>query len=129
MPLKLACHECGQDVLLVDGLCVKGFRTTEGGRLECQDCMRRGERPETCYEGKDEESPWANARIFCGARHKWNHDMCWACWGLFKPGQQPVRVEGGKMRKCCFCGAKSNSGIFVRHAPAERKRRKACSGG
>lgn len=43
------------------------------------------------------------------------HSICDECWKVRSPGRQPFRVkpEWVEEEPCCFCGAKTESGIFV----------------
>ena len=44
------------------------------------------------------------------------HDICDKCWELHNPGRKPFRTkpEWIEQSPCCFCGVKTESGIFVR---------------
>lgn len=50
---------------------------------------------------------------------KWQHAMCEACWSSWQPGRTPVRVRGDVMERCCECGSRTTSGIYVRRAAEE----------
>ena len=52
---------------------------------------------------------------------KWNHRICNLCWEEYvrqheEPGRQAVRLLDTGY--CCFCGHKTDSGIFIREDPA-----------
>ena len=52
----------------------------------------------------------------------WTHAMCDDCWKREHPeGRVPIRVVGGRQADfdlCCFCGALTKSGIYVRRDPS-----------
>jgi hypothetical protein len=50
---------------------------------------------------------------------RWNHAMCDDCWTVWDPSHDPVRVREAyrESEKCCFCGAPTISGIYVRVDP------------
>jgi hypothetical protein len=50
----------------------------------------------------------------------WTHPVCYPCWQQkfqIAPQQEPLRVLGDELKRCCFCGYMTDSGIFVRHDP------------
>lgn len=49
----------------------------------------------------------------------WNQPACDSCYGALYPGRRPARVadEHREWLRCAFCGARTGSGIFVRHDP------------
>lgn len=48
----------------------------------------------------------------------WTHNMCGACWDRQHQGnRQPHRVTHSLTEICCYCGAVTNEGIFVRNDP------------
>lgn len=48
----------------------------------------------------------------------WNHSLCDDCWYARNPDRQAVRLVNPDMLVCCACGTLTDSGIFVRAAPA-----------
>ncbi|MGH9042659.1 MAG: hypothetical protein ACRDZ3_20785 [Acidimicrobiia bacterium] len=53
-----------------------------------------------------------------GGKGNWDHAMCPRCWGAEWGARQPARVDEGTPEICCFCGADTDSGIYVRRDPA-----------
>jgi len=49
----------------------------------------------------------------------WNHYLCEACWTLYKPGSDPVRLKEQfrELETCCSCGIPTMTGILVREDP------------
>ncbi len=53
----------------------------------------------------------------------WNHRQCGDCWMKAHPYEEGAQVQvphqiiGLPSGTCCFCGNKSQLGIFVRHDP------------
>lgn len=49
----------------------------------------------------------------------WTHSQCGDCWfhehGLAVPVR--MRIQFRETETCCFCGAISTDGIYVRHDP------------
>ncbi len=46
----------------------------------------------------------------------WTHSICLGCWNKRYRGR-PVRIPNPETEKCCFCGALTTSGIYVRADP------------
>lgn len=44
----------------------------------------------------------------------WTHRMCEKCWETCYPGREPHRLMYPDEVRCCFCGERDASGIFVR---------------
>jgi hypothetical protein len=42
------------------------------------------------------------------------HAICAACYEEKNPGRIPARIRGDDTRPCCFCGQKTNAGIYYR---------------
>lgn len=57
---------------------------------------------------------------------EWTHTVCDTCWQTDHPLQKPARMYPPGTDKCCFCGATTDSGIFLRVDPKDRKLR--CKG-
>lgn len=55
----------------------------------------------------------------------WDHAICGRCfvdqWG----SKRPARIVEGEREICCFCGADTDAGIYVRRDPKETP----CQGG
>ena len=49
----------------------------------------------------------------------WTHTICEACWRKREPGREPVRLKNPTAEPCCFCGAVTRDGIFVRQDPQD----------
>jgi hypothetical protein len=49
--------------------------------------------------------------------NNWTHPICERCWEEKHPGAVYHYVVNTPERTCCFCGAKSLSGIFVHQNP------------
>lgn len=48
----------------------------------------------------------------------WTHLACENCWHILNgENRQPVRAVDPRGSYCCFCGAETTSGIYVRHHP------------
>jgi hypothetical protein len=47
----------------------------------------------------------------------WTHLICEQCWAILHPGKPAVKLHGVE-DPCCFCGALTSSGIYVREASA-----------
>ena len=43
-----------------------------------------------------------------------NHPVCEYCWILRTGDREPVRLVERELDLCCFCGAKTDDGIYVR---------------
>ena len=55
---------------------------------------------------------------------RWNHPMCQECWDETRGDAVPVRMLDPDPEVCCWCGADTRSGIYVRahpHRIAEHK--------
>lgn len=48
---------------------------------------------------------------------RWTHSICSECWNARYPGREPVALSAGPREVCCYCGARHNSGIYVREDP------------
>ena len=46
------------------------------------------------------------------------HRMCVVCFGRLRGGV-PTRISNDRLSECCFCGALTAAGIYVRQAAAE----------
>lgn len=42
------------------------------------------------------------------------HAACDDCWEERNPGREAVRIRDAEEVECCFCGADTSSGIYVR---------------
>jgi len=47
---------------------------------------------------------------------RWTHAICESCWVAREGSRSPVTV-GENWEHCCFCGASTGGGIFVRADP------------
>jgi len=47
----------------------------------------------------------------------WTHAICELCWTVKHPGRLPHRVRGAVPETCCYCGATTDMGIFLRADP------------
>lgn len=50
---------------------------------------------------------------------EWTHCICTTCWVNQNPGREPVRVRDDDAKPCCFCGQKTDAGIYTRCSPEE----------
>ncbi len=48
---------------------------------------------------------------------RWNHSICEDCWKEKNPEKEPTRATTRKTKRCCICGKKHMSRIFVREDP------------
>lgn len=48
----------------------------------------------------------------------WRHSICLACWKTRNPGREPIALKEPEIETCCFCGAETCDGIYVREDPA-----------
>ena len=48
---------------------------------------------------------------------EWRHAICWDCWGARYAGRRPVRLLEPDLETCCYCGAGTLSGMYVRADP------------
>jgi hypothetical protein len=55
----------------------------------------------------------------------WTHAICSRCWATDWGAKAPARLVEGETEICCFCGADTAAGIYVRRDPA----RTPCQGG
>ena len=55
-----------------------------------------------------------------------DHAICDDCWAGKNPKRVPMRCKTIECESCCFCGAPTLSGIYVRHDPKDEKL--ACKG-
>jgi hypothetical protein len=51
-------------------------------------------------------------------RLSFTQPACDGCWSGRYPGRQPVRLKEPETETCCFCGAQTQAGIYVRVDPA-----------
>jgi len=49
---------------------------------------------------------------------EWTHSICSDCWDKQRPESPSPREGTGDTECCCFCGAATASGIYVREDPA-----------
>jgi len=49
---------------------------------------------------------------------KWTHAICDNCWDA-QSDMPPVKMKNPDTEICCFCGAETKSGIYIRCDPAE----------
>lgn len=47
----------------------------------------------------------------------WTHAICPTCWNARNPEREPVQLLTPPLETCCFCGAASAGGIYVRASP------------
>jgi hypothetical protein len=47
----------------------------------------------------------------------WTQAICERCWGIAHPGMEPTRLIDPEFETCCFCGAHTDDGIYVRIDP------------
>lgn len=50
-------------------------------------------------------------------RYRWTQPCCGECWAQQNPNRYPVRIKPIEAEICCFCGATTYSGIYVRIDP------------
>lgn len=50
-------------------------------------------------------------------RSRWTHTMCDPCWAAQRGEATPVRMLAAPPERCCYCGALTISGIFIREDP------------
>lgn len=55
----------------------------------------------------------------------WTHAICSTCWTGEWGARHPARLGDGEPEICCFCGADTNAGIYVKRDPKETP----CQGG
>lgn len=55
----------------------------------------------------------------------WTHAICSRCWLKHWGSRRPTRLVEGEAEICCFCGADTDAGIYVRRDPKETP----CQGG
>ncbi len=48
---------------------------------------------------------------------EWTHAICERCWAAREGDRSPVTL-GENWEQCCFCGASTRGGIFVRADPS-----------
>lgn len=51
----------------------------------------------------------------------WTHVICEVCWSKREPGRVPHQVMDDDPQRCCFCGASTSAGIYVRENPTNLK--------
>lgn len=49
--------------------------------------------------------------------NRWTHNICRPCWYKLNPARFPVAIKDPDVAVCCFCGAKNEDGIYIRHDP------------
>lgn len=49
----------------------------------------------------------------------WTHAICLPCWEKRHGARVPVAVADAPSVACCYCGAATAAGIFVRESPRE----------
>jgi len=49
----------------------------------------------------------------------WQHVICDSCWFFQYPDRHPVKTVERIFKTCCFCGAQTAAGIYVRVAPID----------
>lgn len=54
-----------------------------------------------------------------GVKLSWNQAVCDACWELHYRGGPAVRVKERDVEQCCWCGQRTESGIYVRDDPMQ----------
>lgn len=47
----------------------------------------------------------------------WTQPVCDDCWDERNPDRRAARTNSGEPEKCCYCGAETYSGIYVRINP------------
>jgi len=52
----------------------------------------------------------------------WTHAICRRCWKRREPERMPMCIVNPEEETCCFCGKKTNDGIYVRESPLRVKR-------
>lgn len=57
---------------------------------------------------------------------RWRHAICDECYDLESEQndqlpEEPVRLQQPEQEDCCFCGAKTKSGIYIRKDPSQTK--------
>lgn len=56
--------------------------------------------------------------MFEGERHDWTHVQCTACWMQeFGLERVPHRIPNAPINGCCYCGTRTNAGIYRRVRP------------
>lgn len=50
-------------------------------------------------------------------RYSWTQPCCDVCWTLNNGERTPHRLNTVELEVCCFCGAETKSGIYVRVRP------------
>ena len=48
----------------------------------------------------------------------WIHSICVTCWNEQRPSKPVGADDSGTSERCCFCGERHSSGIYVRQDPA-----------
>ena len=49
----------------------------------------------------------------------WTHSICDECWEQWHPEKNPVRIKGAELETCCFCGMKTDGGVYIRADPKD----------
>ena len=49
---------------------------------------------------------------------RWSHAICRLCWDAQTPDREPTVLRYPHEETCCFCGAVTQEGIYVRENPA-----------
>lgn len=47
----------------------------------------------------------------------WTHAICVACWNKLRPETPAQDSDVGRLEDCCWCGAKTEAGIYLRGDP------------
>ena len=47
----------------------------------------------------------------------WTHSICQPCWTKREPNRVAVKVREAEPEPCCFCGATTDTGIYLRCDP------------
>lgn len=50
---------------------------------------------------------------------RWTHPICKRCFNFEYPTKRPIGLLIGEGETCCFCGEKTEDGIYTRHDPAD----------
>jgi hypothetical protein len=48
---------------------------------------------------------------------KWTHAICIPCWNEKNPDRDPITLREEEKETCCFCGAPTTAGIYIREDP------------
>lgn len=78
------------------------------------DMLRRS--PENITTDK-EPDPLCGEAGGLAMNSPWTHAICVACWDKERPERKPVVAFNNPPETCCWCGAETGAGIYVRHDP------------